>query len=505
VTTPTFIEKHGLWTDDQKRRVAELELFLKKEKLHFVRIAWADPHGASRAKAVTVPAFLAALRSGYNINVATSTLDSANARTFASFTPGGGMGLPEMTGSPNLTIVPDPMTFRVLPWAGTPEGGMGWILADEYFNSGTPFHFSPRLLLRRQLSALADRGWKLVVGLEVECYLMRVVQERLDEENIGAPGLRGQPIKTAPIEPGYSYHSESNMDLMQPVMSALADAFAALDLPLRSIENEWGPGQIECTFAAREALEAADNMLLFRTATKQIVRRMGCFATFMCRPGLKNHYSSGWHLHQSLVDTKRGGPEGGLNLFVPAGGGDCLSPLGLNYLGGLLEHALGATVFATPTVNGFRRFRPNSLAPDRVGWGYDHRGAMLRVLGGPGDPATRIENRSGEPSANPYLFIASQIAAGLAGIDGGADPGPRDEDPCAANRPLLPKSLPAALEALEAEPLFRKAFGTVFLDYYLKLKRTEAGRYLRWVEQGGKVPPDDGTTDWEHREYFDFF
>ena len=106
----------------------------------YLRLAWADPHGASRAKAVTLPAFIGALDSGYNINVATTTLDSANARTFASFTRGGGMGLPEMTGSPNLTIVPDPETFRMLPWAP----GVGWILCDEYFNSSVPFHFSPR-------------------------------------------------------------------------------------------------------------------------------------------------------------------------------------------------------------------------------------------------------------------------------------------------------------------------------------------------------------------------
>ena len=302
MTTPSFIEKHGLWTDDQKRRAEELKLFLEKDKLQFVRIAWADPHGASRAKAVTVPAFLAALSAGYNINVATTTLDSANARTFSSFTRGGGMGLPEMTGSPNLTIVPDPSTFRVLPWAGT-RRRRRLDSCDEYFNTGVPFHFSPRHLLRKQLGRLKERGWTLVVGLEVEWYLMRVVQDQLGDDNIGAPGLRGLPVKTAPIEPGYSYHSESNMDLMQPALSALAEAFEKIDLPLRSIENEWGPGQVECTFAARDALEAADNMVLFRTATKQIVRRMGCFATFMCRPGLKNHYSSGWHLHQSLTEA----------------------------------------------------------------------------------------------------------------------------------------------------------------------------------------------------------
>jgi len=500
MATASFIDRHDLWTDDQKRRAAELRLFLEKDRLQFVRIAWADPHGASRAKAVTVPAFLGVLDAGYNINVATTTLDSANARTFASFTPGGGMGLPEMTGSPNLTIVPDPSTFRVLPWTQGAAPAVGWVLADEYFNSGVPFHFSPRHLLRRQLRRLAERGWSMMVGLEVEWYLMRVVQEQLNDDNIGAPGLRGWPVKTAPIEPGYSYHSESNMDLMQPVLSALADAFDRINLPLRSMENEWGPGQVECTFAARDALEAADDLVLFRTATKQIVRRHGCFATFMCRPGLKNHYSSGWHLHQSLTSAGSGG-----NLFTPERAGDCLSPLGLHYLGGLLRHAAPATVFSTPTVNGYRRFRPNSLAPDRAGWGFDHRGAMLRVLGAPGDPASRIENRAGEPAANPYLFIAAQIAAGLDGIDHKTDPGPRDDEPYAADRPLLPKSLPAALDALETSPLFRKQFGEVFIDYFLRLKRNEAGRFQKWIEAGGVQPPDDGTTEWEQREYFDFF
>src|SRR5207237_4287146 len=214
---------------------------------------WADAHGAARAKALTVPAFLNALKTGHNVNVATTTLDSANARVFASFTRGGGMGLPEMTGSPNLTIVPDPLTFRVLPWAP----GVGWILCDEYFNSGVPFHFSPRHLLRRQLRRLREQGTGLVVGLEVEWYLLRLAEDHLGDAHIGAPGMRGRPVRTMPPEPGYSYHSESNMDLMQGVLSALAEAFGKISLPLRSVEHEWGPGQVECTFPAGDALTAA--------------------------------------------------------------------------------------------------------------------------------------------------------------------------------------------------------------------------------------------------------
>src|SRR5712691_11762252 len=175
MTTQSFIERHGLWTDEQTRQAAELKRRLATENLQFIRLAWADPHGASRAKAVTVPVFLAALASGYNINVATTTLDSANARTFASFTRGGGMGLDEMTGSPNLTIVPDPATFRVLPWAP----GVGWMLCDEYFNSGVPFHFSSRQLLRKQVKRLTEQGFGFMVGLEIEWYLLRVADAQL--------------------------------------------------------------------------------------------------------------------------------------------------------------------------------------------------------------------------------------------------------------------------------------------------------------------------------------
>jgi glutamine synthetase len=182
-----------------------------------------------------------------------------------------------------------------------------------------------------------------------------------------------------------------------------------------------------------------------------------------------------------------------------------LSPLGHSYLAGVLRYAVPSTAFSTPTVNGYRRFRPNSLAPDRAGWGYDHRGAMIRVLGGPGDPATRLENRVGEPAANPYLYALSQIVTGLAGIEQGLAPQPADDEPYASERPMLPKSLMEALDALEKEPLFRRELGDTFIDYFVKLKRTEAGRYLRSLEEAKAPLQSDETSEWEQNEYFDFF
>ncbi|MGB6537446.1 MAG: glutamine synthetase family protein [Xanthobacteraceae bacterium] len=492
---PTFIQKHGLWSDDQRRQADEIRRQVEAEKLRYVRLAWSDTHGYSRAKTLTVPAFLSALSSGYNIGVATTTLDPAGARVFASFARGGGMGLDEMTGSPNLTAVADPATFRILPWTA----GTGWILCDEYFNDGRPFHFAPRQLLRKILRKFSERGWTSVIGAEIEWYLLRVADDRLSEDNIGEPGTRGRPIRTSPVEPGYHYHSESNMDLMQGVFDALGDAFEKLGLGLRSIENEWGPGQVECTFAPKTALQAADDVLLFRTATRQICRRLGHFATFMCRPALKGFYASGWHLHQSLTAT-----DGGKNLFAADEPGEPLSPLGYRYLAGLLRYARPATAFTTPTVNGYRRFRPNSLAPDRAGWACDNRGAMVRVLGAPGDPATRLENRAGEPAANPYLYILSQTAAGFAGIEAALLPPPPDDAPYTADRPLLPKALPEALDALGSEPLFRRELGDIFVDYFLALKRTEAGRYQRALQEAGAKESDEPTA-WEQNEYFDFF
>ena len=491
-----FIERHGLWTDAQARRAAELRHLGEREDIQLVRLAWADPHGAARAKAVSLPAFLDALTNGYNINVATSTLDGSGGRVFSSFTKGGGMGLAEMTGSPNLTIVPDPDTFRILPWAP----GVGWVLCDEYFRDGRPFHFSTRQILKREIARLADKGLAHIVGLEVEWYLAHLMQDRLTADNTGVPGRRGAPPMTAPVEPGYSYHSETNLDAMQPMLSELARRYAEIGLPLRSVENEYGPGQVECTFSATDAMTAADNYVLFRTATRQVCRREGYFATFMCRPGLPGHFSSGWHLHQSVVDAASGE-----NLFMPESGGSPLSATGENFLGGLLEHALASTVFTTPTVNGYRRFAPNSLAPDRVSWGVDHRGSLMRVIVEAGDRASRIENRAGEPAANPYLFIAAQIAAGLDGLERGLSPGPSDDEPYQAEKPPLPGDLGAALKALDGSAFFRARFGDVFVDYYLRLKQAELDRYAAYCQDSGIDPAAGEVTPWEQNEYYDFF
>ena len=274
------------------------------------------------------------------------------------------------------------------------------------------------------------------------------------------------------LNQGYQYLTEQRYDEMDPILEILRTNLVDLGLPLRSLEVEFGPSQVEFTFRAGTGLEPADAMVLFRSAAKQVAQRHGYHATFMCRPKLPNVMSSGWHLHQSLNDRKTDA-----NAFIDADASRCRRS-GMHYMAGLLAHARGAAAFSTPTLNGYKRYRPFSLAPDRATWGRDNRGVMVRVLGGPGDPATHLENRVGEPAANPYLYMASQIVSGLDGLDRKLDPGPSADTPYesqGAGAAALARR--GAGRAAASDKALRAGFGDFFVDYYLKLKQAEIDRF----------------------------
>jgi glutamine synthetase len=150
-------------------------------------------------------------------------------------------------------------------------------------------------------------------------------------------------------------------------------------------------------------------------------------------------------------------------------------------------------VFCTPTTNGYGRFQPNALAPQSAVWGRDNRGAMLRVIGGPGDPATRIENRIGEPAANPYLYMAAQIHAGLDGIARQLQPPPATDAPYASSADeRLPTSLGEALQALRDDGALAAGFGADFVDYLCQIKGLEVDRQAQAQD----------PQEWQAREYF---
>jgi glutamine synthetase len=335
------------------------------------------------------------------------------------------------------------------------------------------------------MSALAAEGFEFVSGLEVEFHLTKLIDPRLSLEDSGQPG---SPPSVSLLHQGYAYLTEQRFDTIEPVLDILRRDCLSLGLPLHSMELEFGPSQCEFVFRPGKGIGPADDMIVFRNAVKQISRRQGYHATFMCRPQFPNAMSSGWHLHQSLVHR-----DTGQNAFANPAEGRGLSAVGRQFLAGLLAGAGGATPFTTPTINGYKRYRANSLAPDRIAWGEDNRGAMLRVLARGPAAATRIENRVGEPAANPYLYLASQVITGLSGIVQQRSPPPSVDMPYEAKAEPLPTSLEAALRLLDESRLMRDGFGDAFVDYFLMVKRAEVARYNSTV------------TDWEQREYFDLF
>ncbi|WP_025033404.1 glutamine synthetase family protein [Bradyrhizobium sp. DOA9] len=477
----TFVARHGLWSDEQRDAAQRMRRIAEEKSLEVIRLAFPDQHGILRGKTIVASEAIASLESGCSITTTMLAKDTSHRTVFPVFTAGGGFGMKEMEGAADVLMVPDPTTFRVLPWAPM----TGWVLCDLYFNDGRPVPFATRGLYKRVLDELGARGHDFVAGLEVEFHIFRLDDPHMRSEDAGQPGT---PPSVSLLSHGYQYLTEQRFDQMEPVLEILRRDIVALGLPLRSVEVEFGPSQCEFTFAPRKGLEPADNMVLFRSAVKQIARRHGYHATFMCRPKLPNVFASGWHLHQSIVSRASGD-----NQFMAKDGGEPLSAFGRSYLAGLLDHARASTLFTTPTINGYKRYRSYSLAPDRAIWGRDNRGVMIRVLGGAGDAATRLENRIGEPAANPYLYMASQILSGLDGVDRKLDPGPSADTPYETKAPPLPKSLRDAVAALKDDPFFREKLGAEFVDYYTHIKNAEIDRFLSEV------------TDWEHREYFEVF
>ncbi|MFH1343787.1 MAG: glutamine synthetase family protein [Pseudomonadota bacterium] len=477
----SFVDRHGLWSAEQKDAAARLRRIVDEQNLEVIRLSFPDQHGILRGKTLIAGEAVRSLENGCSITTTMFAKDTSHKTVFPVFTAGGGFGMPEMQGAADVLMIPDPLTFRTLPWAP----GTGWLLCDVHFADGRPVPFATRNLYRTALSDLGKRGYDFVAGLEVEFHVFKLEDPRMAPEDAGQPG---QPPEVSLLSHGYQYLTEQRYDEMEPVLEIIRRDVLALGLPLRSVEVEFGPSQCEFTFQPTVGLMPADSMVLFRSAVKQICHRHGYHATFMCRPKIPNVVSSGWHLHQSIVSRATGE-----NAFMTKDENAILSDFGRCYLGGLLKHARASTVFTTPTINGYKRYRSYSLAPDRAIWGRDNRGAMIRVLGGPGDPATRLENRVGEPAANPYLYMTSQILSGLDGVDRALDPGPSADTPYESSADLLPKSLREAVFALKEDPFFRHAMGATIVDYYTHIKNAEIERFQAEV------------SDWEQREYFEMF
>jgi len=291
----SFARRHGLWSEEQVRAAAQVESRIEADGLSTVRFVFADQHGVLRGKTLVGAEAKRALGAGVGVTSSLLAKDTAHRTAFPVFAvKGAGFGMAEMQGAADVLMIPDPTTFRVLPWAES----TGWLLCDLHFAHGAAVPFATRALMRGVLGKLHDAGYDFVAGLEVELHIFKIENPRLAPEDSGQPGT---PPDVSLLNTGYQYLTEQRYDQLEPVLAILRRDLVALGLPLRSLEVEFGPSQAELTFRTGIDLDPADMMVLLRSATKQICRRHGYHATFMCRPKLPNLFASGWHLHQSIV------------------------------------------------------------------------------------------------------------------------------------------------------------------------------------------------------------
>src|SRR5712671_146361 len=210
----SFVERHGLWSDEQKEAAGCLRKIVEDQKLEVIRLAFPDQHGILRGKTLIASEAIASLESGCSITTSLLAKDTAHRTAFPVFTSGGGFGMKEMEGAADALMIADPTTFRVLPWAPT----TGWVLCDLYFNDGCPVPFATRNLYRKVLEKLGQRGYDFVAGLEVEFHLFKLEDSRTAPEDAGQPGT---PPQVSLLSQGYQYLTEQRYDQMEPALEII--------------------------------------------------------------------------------------------------------------------------------------------------------------------------------------------------------------------------------------------------------------------------------------------
>ncbi|WP_093867830.1 glutamine synthetase family protein [Streptomyces sp. KS_5] len=429
---------------------------LTAEGVDVVRVTYPDLIGTDRARDVLVDHLPAACEHGL-----------AFCRAVYHTTPQGDVvpvpgGLD--AGLPDVTVRPDLSTLTALPWEPGVATCLGGVTDPA---TGAPAPESPRDLLRTVLAHCAEQGLRPIVGPELEYFLL----ERT------AAGWRRHPETTGAV-----YTAGLRADPANHLLRTLRH-LRDLGIGVITGNHEFDGGQYEINLTHSDALDAADRSFRFKAAVKELARRDGLLATFMAKP-FGDAGGSGFHLHLSCDDAE------GRNAFDDPAGAHGLSAVARHAIAGIVAHAPALAALLNPTVNSYKRFGPDTLAPWLIDWGLDNRSAMVRIPPERGSGA-RLELRLGDASANPYLAIAATLAAALLGIRAGEEPPPPLEGYGydTARSALLPTDLSSALDALEADTDLAGLLGKDFTTSYLTYKRNEVERFQRHV------------TDWEFTEY----
>jgi glutamine synthetase len=417
---------------------------VEERGVRFVRLWFVDVLGILKSLAVPASELEAVLEDGVGLDG--SSLEGAARRR-----------------ERDVIAYPDPSTFALLPWR---DGAVGRMFCTVREPDGGAFPADSRDALQRVLSQVADLGWTVQVGAEIEFFLFAA----------GADDASAPITPPRPLDDG-AYFDLTPLDEGSDFRRRTIDHLEQLGIPVKASHHEVAPSQHEIQLAHTDALSMADAITTFRLAVKEVASELGLFATFMPKP-LQEHAGSGMHLHLSLFDGDR-------NAFHDPDPASPLSALGRHFLAGILAHADELTLLTNQWVNSYKRLANGFEAPRHVQWTRTGGAGLVRVPSSrpARESASRIELRSPDPGANPYLSLALVLAAGLRGIERGYQLAPEvnGEEGAAQDTPQLPADLREATDRFEASDLARETLGDRVVDLVVANKRAEWDAYQSTV------------------------
>ncbi|MFQ5751095.1 MAG: glutamine synthetase family protein [bacterium] len=375
----------------------------------------------------------------------------------------------------DMVAMPDPKTFRILPWRPNTEGTVARMFCDIHTPEGPPYEGDPRWVLKRNLKRAEDQGYTFFVGPELEYFYFKSAEGNPETLDKGG------------------YFDLTPLDVASDFRKQTVEALESLGIDVETSHHEVGPSQHEIDLRYTDALTMADSAMTYRLVVKEIALRNNIYATFMPKP-LFGENGSGMHTHMSLFKGER-------NEFFDAEDQYHLSAVAKKFIAGLIKHAPEFTLVTNQWVNSYKRLVPGYEAPIYTTWAVRNRSDMIRIpaykLGK--ENATRIELRSPDPACNPYLAFSVMLASGLEGVEKNyptIEPVERnvyqlsEEERKKLNIGTLPEDLFEAIKAMESSEVMKKALGEYVFHTLLENKK------LEWHEYRAQL------SNWEMQNYF---
>ena len=373
----------------------------------------------------------------------------------------------------DMYLYPDLNTFEILPWRPQ-HGKVARFMCDVYRPEGVPFEGDSRYVLKNVLKKAAKMGYTFDVGPECEFFLFHT------DDN-------GQPTNITHEKA--SYFDVTPLDLGENARRDIVLTLESMGFEIEASHHEVAPAQHEIDFKYDNALVTADNIMTFKMVVKTIAKRHGLYATFMPKP-ITDVDGSGMHINMSLSKD-------GHNIFHDPDGKMGLSKEAYYFIGGIMKHMKGVTLIMNPLVNSYKRLVPGYEAPCYIAWSATNRSPLIRIPASRGEE-TRVELRSPDPAANPYLALAVCLAAGIDGIRNKIEPPEevpenvyelKEEEKASRGIESLPADLHAAICELQKDAFVKEVLGEHISSKLIEAKEAE------WMQYRTQV------TGWEIEEY----